>query len=289
MKKIFTSILLSIGFIAAVDAQCVPINLPGPGLSPNPDSIPCYIKNQPITGPATTIYFQNFDTVAGFTVEYLIIDSVTDLPSGVTYTLNKPMGSKYVNKEKGCINISGTPTSDPGQYRLGIYVQLKPKNLPVIKGEAGQLAAQFGAPDFGFVVRVKADAAAACPCIDTVPDGPTHADSVGVTIKGRNAYDGTEPDCGPVGISEVNTVISDLSIVPNPFNSTAVVNFNSEKAALYNVRITNVIGKEVYSEKANIKLGQNALNINRNDLPSGIYFYSLSDGKGLVTKRFIVQ
>ena len=54
-------------------------------------------------------------------------------------------------------------------------------------------------------------------------------------------------------------------------------------------RITNMIGSVVYSKDIEIKTGENRSVIDRNNLAAGVYFYSLSDGKNLITKRLVIS
>ena len=54
-------------------------------------------------------------------------------------------------------------------------------------------------------------------------------------------------------------------------------------------RITNMIGSEVYSKEIEIKTGENKSIIDRSNLPVGVYFYTLGEGKNLVTRRLVIS
>ena len=71
-------------------------------------------------------------------------------------------------------------------------------------------------------------------------------------------------------------------------NSEAVFSFMAEKNADYTVRITDVTGKEVSVKQVEGRTGENRVAVERNNLPAGVYFLLLTDGKNVVTKRFSV-
>ncbi len=203
MKSLFTTFLFAIGIVINANAQCVPVSQASPGFSPKPDSISCYVIGQTVSGTGTAIYFKNYDLLAGLTVEYLSFDSITNLPTGMAYTFNNPLGTQYLNSETGCINFSGVPTSGCGQYRLGVYVRLKLQGLPVIKGEFGDIAKMIGVPNsFAYILRVRSSTEN-CPCVQYTPANNT--DSVGVTKPGRKA-------CIPGATQCTGTPVNNLSV-----------------------------------------------------------------------------
>ena len=285
MKKLFTicsSLFISGALLAQVCSPTPPLS--EPKFDPKPDSVPCMVKNQAYE---QTFKFRIPDAAGSFTINWMAIDSVTNLPTGLTYELNKPLGSQYNANETGCVKLSGTPTSAAGQYRLGIWVRIKVNNALTLPGELYEVASSQNAPDankYIIWVRLKDQAGNTCPCVDTTK----------TTTNDIKLYTGTEtmcPEVGttPNGISDVQSAISQLSIVPNPVTNAAVVEFVSEKTAAYTAKITNLIGKEVMRKSVEIKAGNNSISFNRNELPGGVYFFSLTDGKGLITKRFIVE
>jgi hypothetical protein len=71
-------------------------------------------------------------------------------------------------------------------------------------------------------------------------------------------------------------------------NSQAIVSFMAAKSGNATERITNMIGSEVYSNNIDVKAGENTTSINRNNLPVGIYFYTIVEGTNSTTKRFVV-
>ncbi len=79
---------------------------------------------------------------------------------------------------------------------------------------------------------------------------------------------------------------------PNPFNGTTNVDvklpINSSKESIKLI-IYNILGSKVYEENYNIT-GSLTISINTDylNLSSGTYFYSVSDGNKILTKKFLL-
>ncbi len=87
---------------------------------------------------------------------------------------------------------------------------------------------------------------------------------------------------GSTEYSEVVEVEGNLSYKlsqnhPNPFNPTTQITFTTPQAGLVKLNVYNVLG-EVVAEliNKNIEAGLHQYQFNANNLPSGIYFYSIS-------------
>lgn len=133
---------------SATPSSCVPQQLPAPGLS---DSLTCIVRGEQVN---IVLYFKNFDTLGGITIEWLRIDSITNLPCGITLAMNDP-DHTYVTGENGCMSFSGLTNDSAGQYKLGIWISVKVSILPQpISGEAGALSQQFGGPPFSYYITV---------------------------------------------------------------------------------------------------------------------------------------
>ncbi len=246
--------------------QCTPSGtLTEPGLSPNSDSLPPLIN-----GVASTsiIQFKNFDTIAfggqTLTIQWLRIDSIGNAPSGTCWATNVA-NNTWNNQVDGCIRINGTPCSTPGQHKLKIIVTA---NVGV------PIQTDADAAGLKYYVRVKNSGDA-----DTQVDTSTNNAFV--------AY-GPAASCGNA-INDVNASINSLTVVPNPFNNKAVVSFYADKAGEMTERLTNMIGSEVHRKTLEVRMGENSSMIDRNNLPAGVYFYSVSDGKSVATKRVVVS
>jgi len=92
------------------------------------------------------------------------------------------------------------------------------------------------------------------------------------------------------GISSVNTTRFDASAnFPNPFSGTSSVYVNLVHAGNITLKISNLVGNEVYSQTIPGKKGVNEISIDATKFPSGIYFYSASNGTETITKRMVVD
>lgn len=280
MKKLIFTLLAGAFMYSAANAQyCGASNPSGPsqcnssgqltepGLEPLPADLPAIVN-----GAATdqTIQFKNFDSVTvGSTsaaIQSLTIDTISNLPSGLCWSTNKT-DNTYGNQEDGCIRVVGTANGPIGQYKLNIIVTVDiglPFNITTSAEDAG----------LKYFVRL-INAGGNVPCIDTL---------AGSFL----AYTGNEPNC-PVGIKDGANTLKALSIVPNPMNNSAVVSFVADKSTMMSERITNMIGAEVSRKNVEVKAGENSLIINRDNLPSGVYFYTITNGKATKTMRFVID
>lgn len=269
MKKLTLALcvcLMMLGLNTASAQVCVPVDtFSEAGLFPIPDSLPCIDQG---VAQNQTIYFRNFKDVGPVTIESLTIDSLTNLPCGLSWAAdrNPPF---YEADSFGCIQVTGTTTDSAGQYKLGIWVTIVIGGQP-ISGEAGDLASQFGAGDFSYWVRVKAPNDA-CPAIDTL---------------GTNDLTAS----GLVCVSNVRelTNVSSFEVSPNPFNATATVSFYGAEAAEYTATIYSMAGKEVRNFNIQVANGYNTLSIERGDLSSGVYFFTISDGARTATHKLVI-
>jgi hypothetical protein len=76
---------------------------------------------------------------------------------------------------------------------------------------------------------------------------------------------------------------------PNPFSDNTSIIYNSPESAKTTFTVFNVLGKEVYSNSYAALAGQNTIDFKSNNLTSGVYIYTLSNGKEKTTQRFVIE
>ncbi len=83
--------------------------------------------------------------------------------------------------------------------------------------------------------------------------------------------------------------ISYVSAYPNPLISKTRISFRSTKEQIVEFSIKNLLGKIVYLEKVNSRVGQNSIPFTRNNLGKGMYIYSLQTNTEVVLKRLVIK
>ncbi|MDQ3020070.1 MAG: T9SS type A sorting domain-containing protein [Bacteroidota bacterium] len=97
-----------------------------------------------------------------------------------------------------------------------------------------------------------------------------------------------------VGISQISTEIPDKYLLsqnyPNPFNPSTTINFSLPKSSNVSLKVFNVLGKEVATIVNEFKAaGTYSANFTETSgLTSGIYFYTLTAGDFVSTKKFML-
>lgn len=92
-----------------------------------------------------------------------------------------------------------------------------------------------------------------------------------------------------VSVNEVNSVLTGISISPNPAIDYAMIQYNIKKAASIEVEVYNVTGQQVaaISQKANA--GVNNVRIDVSELSSGIYAVTSRIDGEVFTSKLIVK
>jgi len=83
--------------------------------------------------------------------------------------------------------------------------------------------------------------------------------------------------------------IETLSASPNPFTNTTKISFTSTKNTHIFFTIKNVLGNTVYKKNIQIKKGKNSIPFYKNNLPSGVYIYSIQNQKKTFSKRLVIK
>ena len=109
--------------------------------------------------------------------------------------------------------------------------------------------------------------------------------SVGTYVQGGIPY--------KIGGEEVNeSKPTDYSLsqnFPNPFNPTTTINYAIKTAGLVNLKVYDMLGTEVASlVNESQEAGSYSVDFNASGLPSGIYFYTLTSGSYMDTKKLIL-
>ena len=97
-------------------------------------------------------------------------------------------------------------------------------------------------------------------------------------------YNGINTGIADMQMSEY----ADVQIVPNPFTtSTTIVIVSGAKQSIYDLQFTiyDLLGREVFNDK----LQTTNYKLDLNKLPSGIYFYQLTDGKKNMARGKLVK
>lgn len=96
-------------------------------------------------------------------------------------------------------------------------------------------------------------------------------------------------DTGVSSLTEVDNLINDLSITPNPANDIAALNFKYPRNTSINLDIFTIDGQQILNQKVNITSGDNNLSLNISEWDSGVYFIRLKTIRGIRTQRLLVS
>lgn len=94
----------------------------------------------------------------------------------------------------------------------------------------------------------------------------------------------------PSGLeNNVNNVFAFGGFNPNPANTSTKVSFTSANSAEVTMRVFNAIGASILERKVPATLGKNSFDLSTQELPSGIYFLTLSQNGKMLTNRMVVS
>lgn len=92
----------------------------------------------------------------------------------------------------------------------------------------------------------------------------------------------------PVQIDEVNSIVKEVALYPNPAADQTSVGFRLDKASEVQLQVTDAVGKVVYSSISKLDAGFNELSINTSKLNSGIYNVRIGVENNTIVKRLSV-
>ncbi len=84
-----------------------------------------------------------------------------------------------------------------------------------------------------------------------------------------------------------NKEFSLLGNIPNPFYSTSRIGFHNNTSETVELKVFNILGEKVYSEKTRSHTGDNYFRFNGEKLTKGVYIFSVTNGKKAYTKQLI--
>ncbi|WP_405605491.1 T9SS type A sorting domain-containing protein [Polaribacter sp. Asnod1-A03] len=91
-----------------------------------------------------------------------------------------------------------------------------------------------------------------------------------------------------IGFSQEKS-IDVLSASPNPFTNSTKISFTSTTNSEIYFTVKNVLGKTVFRKNIKTNKGKNNISFYKNDLPSGMYIYSIQDKKKVISKRLVIK
>ena len=96
----------------------------------------------------------------------------------------------------------------------------------------------------------------------------------------------------PVGVEDESSLPLEFNLeqnYPNPFNPTAIINFVIPQSSFVNLTVNDVLGNEVVTLVNETKSpGKYQIQFDGSNLPSGVYFYSLSASSHHTIKKMVL-
>ena len=89
--------------------------------------------------------------------------------------------------------------------------------------------------------------------------------------------------------SDLETTITKVGAYPNPLTVKTNFTFTSSKVQDVTVTVKNLVGNTIFAIKVKVKRGINIVPFERNNLPKGMYIYSIQTETEIVSKRLVIK
>lgn len=177
--------------------------------------------------------------------------AISNLPAGLTYVCNPP-NCVFQKNTLGCILIYGTPTGTltmPDTADLAIAANISSSSFPI-----------------AIPISLPADIAPGAHFyIVTHPSG--------MCIQSTN---------------QIPDAIGSISNAPNPFDHSTTITVEAITSGAFRFEVFDLFGKKVYADEMQLISGRNQFTFDAGDLSNGMYFYSIGNQQGRVTKSLVV-
>lgn len=237
--------------------------------SPAPDSLPCIEVGVAFNQVVQIHVPKTFDVgpfvglPAGLvilTVDSMRIDSLSGLPTGLTYGLN-PADGFFLGGDNGCALVNGTTNDPTGHYPLTTNGTISVSGIP----------GGFGfPPDTSFdLATVQAQSGMFQLAVDVInPGDPCHP---------------------ALGITNFNAALNSLmQVYPNPSNGAFELKLNTGGRVTGELVIMDMTGRKVFVQALDI-MGNYGTTINLGNQPKGLYTLQLRSTEGFASKNISIE
>ena len=90
-------------------------------------------------------------------------------------------------------------------------------------------------------------------------------------------------------INNIDNAVSAVKLMPNPVRENMTLEFTTTDATDATITIVNALGQNVRTVANGSYVGTTNMNINTNDLASGVYFLNIISAEGVKSTRFVVE
>lgn len=119
-----------------------------------------------------------------------------------------------------------------------------------------------------------------------------NADNTWTFANGANTFGACNASQGGVMLVSVfgpDPRDASVRISPNPSKGFAQIEYTAEKAETIQVALSGAEGRVVFQSSENVVLGVNVLTFDWSDLPRGLYFIQLQNGKSSRVKKIVLE
>ncbi|MCO6491469.1 MAG: T9SS type A sorting domain-containing protein [Phaeodactylibacter sp.] len=180
--------------------------------------------------------------------------AVVNMPASFDYVCNPP-NCVFNPLTKGCVVIFGTPApGDVGVHDLKVDVDVAlnvgfPFTLPLALPDDLEANSHY-------YLIVKPEGSANCFSLDAY-------ESFASKFRIQN--------------------------LPNPTSGWTQIQVSAETGGTFDFFVSDLLGQRLHRERVTILPGENTIDFDGSHLPNGMYLYSLSNGREMVTRRMAIS
>lgn len=181
-------------------------------------------------------------------------NGVQNMPASFDYVCNPP-NCRFEAETKGCVVLFGTPAqAEIMAHDLKVAANVMLTGVPI-------------------------------PLTLTLPDDLEAESHYYLVVKpagSENCY--TMTDTRETFASRFS-----ISNQPNPSSGWTQVQVNAQIGGNFDFVVSDMLGRKLHRERVAILPGDNTIEYNGSHLPDGVYLYSLSNGREMVSRKMIIN
>ena len=179
--------------------------------------------------------------------------AVVNLPASFDYVCNPP-NCVFQAQTKGCVVLFGTATpAEVAAHDLKVTADVAITGVPL-------------------------------PFTLTLPDDLEPASHYYLVVKPEGSA-----NCLTMDTYESFASQFSISNLPNPTSGWTQIKVNAQVGGIFDFFVSDVMGQRLHREQVTILPGENTIDYNGSHLPNGVYLYSLSNGREMVTRKMVVN